>query len=88
MQIKVYWILHGIPHKEYILDYEGTSVTIEQVENLLRQAKRKFNMPGKQYIFMAGDKVFYAVYTVVKDEDTGVRSKKWLIYELSGASEA
>lgn len=76
MKLKIYWMVSGEPFKDYILTYEGDHVTLKHVEDILKQAKRRFKMPGKQYIILAGNET-YSAKRINKDQ--------WRIYQLLGA---
>lgn len=72
MQIKLAWISSPEIVKQYTLHYEGEEVLITQVRDILRQAKNRFKIKGRQYIMIAGNRTFY----IAKDR------KDWNVYQI------
>ena len=72
MNIKVYYILHHDIFGSCTLTFEGDSVTLENVADILNKAKTKFDLPGKLYTVLADGKVFHV----------GKVGKIWKAYEL------
>lgn len=72
MKIRLAWVLSGKIKKQYSLEYAGDEVVITQVRDILRQAKNRFKIQGRQYIMVAGDKTFY----LAKDR------KDWNVYQV------
>lgn len=67
MKISLAWIQSG-QVKQYSLDYTGDELRINEVRDVLRQAKNNFKIPGRQYIMVAGNRTYYLV-KVRKDWD-------------------
>ena len=72
MQIKLAWILDSEVEQQYNLNYEGEEVVITQIRDILRQAKKRFNIKGRKYIMVAGDKTFF----IAKSR------KDWNVYQI------
>lgn len=72
MKLKLYYILSNDVFKIFTLTYEGDSVTIDTIGDIIQKAKRKFNLPGKMYTVLAGGKVFHV----------GKVKNVWKAYEL------
>lgn len=75
MKIKVYNIVSGDIDKIYTLTTENEDVTIDHIEDIIKQAKKRFKILGKQYTIIGGNKVFHAYR---------LPNKRWKIYQLSG----
>lgn len=77
MKIKLYSIIHGKPYGNYNLAYSGDEVKVENIIDIVKQAKRHFKIAGKQFILRGSDTVFFATKI----------GKEWLAYELTGVEE-
>jgi len=72
MQIRLAWILDNEVVKQYVLNYAGEEVVITQIRDILRQAKNRFNIKGRKYIMVAGDKTFFIAKA----------RKDWNVYQI------
>lgn len=75
-KIKLYLLRHGDIESVYTIDYTGPEeFTTGMAGDVVRHAKEKFSIPGKQFVLLFLDKVFYITKL----------GPDWKFYELEKA---